>query len=126
MGLVFVDGECSVCGGEGCDHCEGTGIRGECVEMPDIRLPEPSPWAQELRAWRLDAGLTWKELGEMTGTGADEIAKLQAEDMTKKPTDFPGAAALCFALAEIDVDPWPDWGDRTKLYGGPADELGGY
>ena len=59
-------------------------------------------------------------------TGADEIAKLQAEDMTKKPTDFPGAAALCFALAEIDVDPWPDWGERTKLYGGPADELGGY
>lgn len=59
-------------------------------------------------------------------TGADEIAKLQAEDMTKKPTDFPCAAALCFALAEIDVDPWPDWGERTKLYGGPADELGGY
>ena len=46
--------------------------------------------------------------------------------MTKKPTDFLGAAALCFALAEIDVDPWPDWGERTKLYGGPADELGGY
>lgn len=59
-------------------------------------------------------------------TGADEIAKLQAEDMTQKPTDFPGAAALCFALAEIDVDPWPEWGERTKLYGGPADELGGY
>lgn len=59
-------------------------------------------------------------------TGADEIAKLQAKDMTKNPTDFPGAAALCFALAEIDVDPWPEWGERAKLYGGPADELGGY
>ena len=59
-------------------------------------------------------------------TGADEIAKLQAEDMAQKPTDFPGAAALCFALAEIDVDPWPEWGERTKLYGGPADDVGGY
>lgn len=59
-------------------------------------------------------------------TGADEIAKLQVEDMTQKPTDFPGAAALCFALAEIDIDPWPEWGERVKLCGGPADELGGY
>lgn len=85
MGLVFVDGECSVCGGEGCDHCEGTGIRGECVEMPDIRLPEPSPWAQELRAWRLDAGLTWKELGEMTGIRAARLSEL--ENGFQAPTD---------------------------------------
>lgn len=57
---------------------------------------------------------------------AVEICKLQPEDMNRKPTDFPAAAALFFALAEIDVDPWPEWGERAKLYGGPADELGGY
>lgn len=59
-------------------------------------------------------------------TGADEILKLQADDMTRKPTDFPGAAALCFALAEIDVNAMPEWGERAKPYGGPADQLGGY
>ena len=59
-------------------------------------------------------------------TGADEIAKLQDEDMLKKPTDFPGAAALCFALAEIDIDPLPEWSGSAKNCGGPADDLGGY
>lgn len=61
-------------------------------------------------------------------TCADEIAKLQTEDMTQKPTDFPGAAALCFALAEIDVDSWPEHhgAEESRLYGGPADEVGGY
>lgn len=59
-------------------------------------------------------------------TGADEITRLQEEDMLKKPTDFPGAAALCFALAEIDVAPWPEWGERAKPCGGSADDLGGY
>lgn len=61
-------------------------------------------------------------------SAADEIGKLQAEDMTGKPTDYPAAAALFFALAEIDVNPMADWADRGNVssYGGPADLIGGY
>lgn len=59
-------------------------------------------------------------------SGADEIGKLREEDMTRKPTDFPGAAAIFFALAEIDVNPMPEWDERRKIDAGPADLLGGY
>lgn len=59
-------------------------------------------------------------------TGADEIAKLQVDDMGSKPTDFPGAAAIFFALAEIDLIPIPEWGEWRSAAGGPADPLGGY
>lgn len=59
-------------------------------------------------------------------SGADEIGKLREEDMNRKPTDFPGAAALFFALAEIDVNDMPEWGAGPTIDGGPADELGGY
>ena len=59
-------------------------------------------------------------------TGAAEIGKLQPVDASRKPTDFPGAAAIMFALAEIDADPWPEWGERRRSDGGPADAVGGY
>lgn len=85
MGLVFVDRECSVCAGEGCDHCQGTGVQGQCVEMPDIRLPEPSPWARSLRKWRRAAGLTWKNLGEMAGIRVARLSEL--ENGLREPTD---------------------------------------
>lgn len=58
--------------------------------------------------------------------GASAIGKMQAEDMTGKPTDYPAAAALCFALAEIDLNAMSEWEDRVSLAGAPADEVGGY
>lgn len=85
MELVFVDRECSVCGGEGCDHCQGTGIQGECVEMPDLILPEPSQWAKKLRAWRLAAELTLIELSILTGFGVGALSQL--ENSHREPTD---------------------------------------
>ncbi len=92
MGLVFVDRECPICGGQGCDHCEGSGIHGECVERPDIRLPEPSRWARELRAWRLAAKLTLMELSVLTGLGVVVLSELEnglrdATDAEKKVLD---------------------------------------
>lgn len=65
-------------------------------------------------------------LGEKC-TGADELGKLRADDMGKKPTDWPGAAALCFALAAFDLSTMPEWGERrTRVDCGPADSMGGY
>lgn len=58
---------------------------------------------------------------------ADEIGKLQPEDASRKPTDFPAAAALFFALAEIDGNPVAEWGQSNFSGGfGPADFEGGY
>lgn len=60
--------------------------------------------------------------------GASFIGKMENEDISCKPTDYPAAAALFFALAEIDVNPIADWADRGSVssYGGPADLIGGY
>ncbi len=60
--------------------------------------------------------------------GASFIGKMENEDISCKPTDYPAAAALFFALAEIDVNPMADWADRGNVssYGGPADLIGGY
>lgn len=59
--------------------------------------------------------------------GADQVGKMSDEDMTKKPTDFPAAAALFFALAEIDLNQLPEWGEHHMRPGsGPADLVGGY
>ena len=57
---------------------------------------------------------------------AYEVASMQPKFSDAKITDFPAMAALCFALAEIDIDPIDDAaGDRS--YGtGPADPIGGY
>lgn len=57
---------------------------------------------------------------------ADEIGKLQAADMARKPTDFPAAAALFFALAEVDVTPYRDTRECEEYLSGPADLVGGY
>ena len=57
---------------------------------------------------------------------ADEIGKLQTEDMIRKPTDFPAAAALFFALAEVDVTPYRETRVRGEYLSGPADLVGGY
>lgn len=57
---------------------------------------------------------------------ADEVGKLQAEDMARKPTDFPAAAALFFALAEIDITPFRQSQDAGRYLSGPADIVGGY
>lgn len=55
------------------------------MERPDIRLPVPSRWARELRAWRLTAKLTLMELNVLTGLGV--VALSQLENGLREPTD---------------------------------------
>lgn len=54
----------------------------------------------------------------------DEIARLPLEP--KPIQQFPSMAALCFALAEIDVDRRERKSRRDDGRLGPADDLGGY
>lgn len=106
------------------------------VRLPIIRFDDPQGWhgrGEGLMAF-YHALVQRRTLSEKTlflgknCEGRNNIEKMQAEDMTCKPTDFPAAAALCFALAEIDLNPMTDWADRGNVssYGGPADLIGGY
>ncbi len=59
---------------------------------------------------------------------AAEIGKLKFEDARMSILERPSAAALCFAVAEIDLNVKTEWGagrfDGESF--GPADEMGGY
>ncbi len=99
-----------------------------------IRFGDPLGWAGKGEGLLpyYHALVQRRTMGEKTlflgkeSSGAAEIGKLRPEDASRKPTDFPGAAAVMFALAEIDAAPMPEWGERPTFEGGPADLLGGY
>ena len=55
-----------------------------------------------------------------------QIQSLSRDAVNHKPTEYPSAAALWFALAEIDLNPKAEWGDLKSLGIRPADEVGGY
>lgn len=62
------------------------------------------------------------------GLCAEELAGLRFADDKTSILELPGVAALCFALAEIDMSPGNEWGAAWKNTDalGPADDLGGY
>ena len=57
------------------------------------------------------------------GRCADEIGMLDFSRYKKSILEWPNAAALCFALAELDMDLS---GGSGMAENGPCDELGGY
>lgn len=66
-------------------------------------------------------------------TAADEIRQMDANqglggqsDADKRPTIFPGAAALFFAVAEIDMQLRKEAHERREYDFGPCEQLGGY
>ena len=99
-----------------------------------VRFGDPEEWTgrgEGLMSFYL-ALVERRTKGEKTlyfGKGSacsDEISKLGEKDLAGKPTDYPGAAALFFALAEIDVNPIADFRQGNTSLTGPADNLGGY
>ena len=59
-------------------------------------------------------------------SAAPDIDRMDEQDTNKKVIEYPGAAALFFALAEIDLNPMPESEQRQNKHRGPADPLGGY
>lgn len=57
---------------------------------------------------------------------ADEIAAMRFEDGNRNILEWPAAAALCFALAEIDINAARKGRHDSGEMFGPADTLGGY
>ena len=102
-----------------------------------IRITEPQAWRGEgARLIPFYLGILQQRVvsektlhfGTYVGTGCtarDEARGLNHEDATARVSEYPGAAALFFALAEIDVNQMPEWGGRGK-HGGAADPVGGY
>ena len=104
------------------------------MRRPGLRYGNPYRWAGKgeglisyymelvVRRTRDEKTLTFN----LPSACADAISKLDSRDEDRKPTDFPAAAALFFALAEIDGNPMPLWGRRERIDMGPADLVGGY
>ena len=105
------------------------------LRKPRIRYGDPVGWSGKGEGLMpfYHALVQRRTLSEKTlflghpSAAADEVAALDPKDAIAKPTDFPSAAALFFALAEIDLHRLADWDKRGsgKLLK-PADSIGGY
>ena len=84
--MIFIDRQCPTCHGEGCTDCHGTGMIGSVSDM-HIHTPQPEPdsFAENLRAWRLERGRTFRELSAETGILPSVLSGI--EDGRRDPTE---------------------------------------
>lgn len=91
--MIFLDRQCPACDGNGCYQCHGTGMVGSVSDMPMSR-PEPNSFAENLRAWRLERGRTFRELSAETGilpsvlSGVEDGRRMPTEEQRKKIEEF--------------------------------------
>lgn len=96
-----------------------------------IRMTDPQAWnGSGERMLPLYLGLLQQRIvGEKTlffgpdCTAASETQRLGSEDVDRRMTDYPGAAALLWAVAEMDLNRRRG---EAREHVGPADRLGGY
>lgn len=104
------------------------------ARLPQLRADSPATWRgrgegmipyyAELVSRRLVA-----EKSLYFGTdcsGSRELERLSPEDANRKALELPGVCALSWALEYLDMNTPPEWGERRRAEGGPADALGGY
>lgn len=84
MSLVFIGYQCPACRGKGCKRCSGTGSIGGSIDIPDIPVPEPTPFGRRLRAWRLEHGRTFRELCAEAGILPGTLSEI--ENGRREPT----------------------------------------
>lgn len=104
------------------------------IRRPAPRYADPQGWSGKGEGLMpfyhgLVQRRTMSEKTLFFGEGCEaavQIGKLQPGDASRKPTDFPAAAALFFALAEVDVTPYRQMRERGEYLSGPADLVGGY
>lgn len=91
MSLILFDEECPSCRGRGhirgraCPVCHGTGSIGGPMHIPDIPVPEPTPFGRRLRAWRLEHGRTFRELSAEIGILPGTLSEI--ENGRREPTE---------------------------------------
>lgn len=105
------------------------------LRRPRIRYGDPQAWTGkgEGQLPFYHALIQRRTMSEKTlflgdySQAAFELERLGFEDANSSLLNFPSAAALCFAVAEVDLN--PRYGSRLKSYAesfGPADGVGGY
>lgn len=82
--MIFLDRQCPTCHGHGCAKCHGTGMIGDVRDV-DVPTPEPDSFAENLRAWRLKNGRTFRELSAETGILPSVLSGI--EDGRRMPTE---------------------------------------
>ena len=84
--MIFVDRQCPTCHGNGCEQCRGTGSVGTCDESNrNVPTPIPTEFGIAMRAWRLEHGMTFRELGAETGILPSVLSEI--ENGMREPTD---------------------------------------
>lgn len=83
--MIFIDRQCPACHGKGCTTCHGTGMIGS-VSGVDVPIPQPEPdgFAENMRAWRLERGRTFRELSTETGILPGTMSEI--ENGRREPT----------------------------------------
>lgn len=84
MSLVFIGYQCPACRGKGCKRCSGTGSIGGSIDIPDIPVPEPTPFGRRLRAWRLEHEHTFRQLSQLVGILPGTLSEI--ENGRREPT----------------------------------------
>lgn len=84
--MIFLDRQCPFCHGEGCAECHGTGMIGS-VSGVDVPIPQPEPdgFAENMRAWRLEHGRTFRQLSAETGILPSVLSGI--ENGRREPTE---------------------------------------
>ena len=90
MPHAFIDVTCDVCHGSGkipdtaiktmsftCPNCDGLGIVGKYMDLPEITAPEPSEFGKWLRCKRLDGKITFTDLYSKTGILRSRISDIE-------------------------------------------------
>ena len=76
--MIFIDRQCSACNGNGCEQCQGTGTVGSCEEPgQSVPTPIPTEFGDGLRAWRLEHGKTFHELGAETDIPPSVLSEIE-------------------------------------------------
>ena len=90
MAHAYIDITCDVCHGSGkisdtsiktlsftCPNCDGLGIVGKYIEVPDQPMPNPSEFGNWLRNKRLNGKITFTDLYSKTGLLRSRISDIE-------------------------------------------------
>jgi len=89
MSYAFIERTCTLCDGEGCEHCCGTGVIGSYEEVPSITLPETANTAfgKELRKWRESNRIGMREAAQAFGLSVSELSALERGQRDPTPEE---------------------------------------
>lgn len=77
MGFAFVNRLCPYCLGEGCEECDGFGMRGSYEEVPDVPQDRPTVLGMQLFVTRLKRQVGFKQVAQMLGCTPSHVSAIE-------------------------------------------------